>query len=218
MGMFDNPFVPFPPFDYLSARLRYHFDPEFLRAKRIEHEEWCARREAYFAGKPPGTQDLYELEERLYAAGEPFKASFNPNNCPPGVSYSEHLMGIVTSAQQLGLAVMRELGVFPKCGLAEVGIAYLLDVINNDAGTKEAEPCPQSYRSSMGKLAGRTDLHREPDCSGPYFIPRGELWLMLAWRYDFPEERRTEWARPVAILQFDGYIEPAMVTIARCAR
>jgi len=218
MEMFDNPFVPFPPFDYLSAKFRHYFDPDVLILKRMEHLELRARRFEYFAGKPPGTQDLYELEERLYAAGKPIKASFDHNSVPPGITYREHLTGICETMTHLGIAVMRELGVFPECGLVEFGIAHLLDVINNDVETKVFEPCPQTYRSSMGKLAGRIDIHREPDCSGPYFIPRGELWLMLAWRYDFPEERRTEWARPVAILQFDGYIEPAMVTIARCAR
>jgi len=216
MGLFDNPFVPFPEFDWMRARLAFHFERGLVEAKRQEHELWRLRREEFFKKKPPGPHALYEAEEKVYDEDGPLKSSFNAEDVPAGVSYHEHLSAIPTLARRLSVEMYRKTGYEPRCGIVEFGAAQYLDALEL---RREAEPTfNQDYRSSVGKIGGRIDIHREPDCAGPYLIPRGELWLMLAWRYDFHRERRTEWARPVAIIQFEGLIEPAMMTIARCAR
>jgi len=216
MGLFDNPYRLHVMTSYFTYRQR--MDVPLANAARADGHEKIQIQGVYFESKPSGMLHQFEAEERVWDEnGGPFIGTFDPDNVPAGISMVEHLTGVSIVASRLILEIYRVTGQQPTCGLAEVGIANLLDFCA--VSTKPPTTSPQSFwRNSVGTFFRSVDIHREPDCAGPYLIPRGELWLMMAWRYDRPMERCTEWAKPVGIIRFKGHLDPAMVTIARCAR
>ena len=216
MGLFDNPYQPHVMTSY--SAYRQHMDVLLANAAREDDYERLRIQKAYFESKPSGLLHQFDAEECVWNEnGGPFVGTFDPDNVPSGISMVEHLTGVSIVASRLMLEIFRVAGRSPTCGIAEVGIANLLDFCH--VRNKPPAASPQDFwRDSVGTFFRSVDIHREPDCAGPYLIPRGELWLMMAWRYDRPMERRTEWAKPVGVIRFKGHLDPAMVTIARCAR
>jgi len=210
-SLFSNPYKPLAP-----PKIAWHalgFEREIM----ADHQALVAMRNAWFKSKPPSDHVILEAEERLLEAeGGPFEAEFAVEPIPRGISYQEHLSGIVHAVSRVKNEIYRSSQISPIVGLAEIEVSCMIE----DYALPSSMPQDESPHIGRGKFGNlyNIELHREVDCSEPYFLPRGELWLMLAWCYDFPLERRVRWAQPVGIIRVTDLVEPAMVTIARAAR
>lgn len=203
-----------PPFFDLRARGMSVEEASFARKHMCDalHEQL-----RYWKDKPSGSRLGYIEETRYFEEIDQTPVHRIDSQAPTGVSYSTFLKSqVARSVSVITRDVMKIIGRKPTCALAEASIAHSLD------GPRLWRPSPSKkmefWRQSIGKYSRSIDVHVEPDCVPPYLLPAGELWLMLAWRYDLPEERRTEWAKPVGIIRFDEYADPDMVHIAKCSR
>jgi hypothetical protein len=204
------------PYETLEPKIAWHamdWEAEIM----ADHRERVAMREAWFRSKPPADHHLLEAEERfLKTEGGPIEAEFTVEPIPRGFTYRDHLLGLNHAVRRVTYEVFSQAQFLPSVGLADIEISCMIEA-SAPPNSMPQENSPLLGRGKMGKIYD-VELHRELDCIEPYFLPRGELWLMLAWCYDFPIERRRQWARPVGVIRVTDLVEPAMMTIARAAR
>ena len=214
---YENPFLPLavPSRDYLLARGLW---PDQIIAHQAACRDQIAERDEWLAGKPPGFRMRYLAEDFYYAEhGEPILANFAPDAVPAGITRRQHFRSVVATLRWLVMKIVQATSYRPVCAISGPEITYIIE-----EALEYSRPSPsafkQTWRGNTAVILEEVELHVEPECRAPYLLPRGELWFMLAWRYDDPPVKQTKWARPVGVLRFEGYTDPEMVHIARCAR
>jgi hypothetical protein len=216
MGLLEHRFCLSAMPDYFGL-LKRGYTIEEANAIRVQALERIQAQLRYFNAKPTSGLRMRRAEERvLDELGGPVQAFFRPDP-PSGVSLQEHVSnGITAMVGNLTNEIMRVAKYKPTCALIDPEASHFLDMT---AFHFRAQGGPhQDWRGRFGRLLNFIEVHREPDCEEPYLLPRGELWLMMAWRYEGDFDHPEEWARPVGILRFEGYTDHEMVHIAKCAR
>lgn len=192
--------------------------PDEIPAVQIALADKMSARDSFIEAKPCGGQLMKWREDLFYEEqSEPFKCYFNAAEVPSGLTQRQHFEVIPQLLRGLSDRIVQNCRYYPKCALVSPEITGILE-IGMGPFLRGGPDLFGNWRRKIGTFFENIELHVEPDCQVPYLLPRGEMWLMFAWRYDDPVARTTQWARPIGVLRFEGYTDNDMVHIAKCAR